>query len=74
MPQEYLNERSPILNDKKAQNIRKSPKHKVFRRGWTVLPFDPISEGGGLIQPPLTKTALNQVIWWPGPPKLIDFS
>ena len=29
---------------------------------------------GGLIQPPLRNIALNQVIWGPGPPKLIDFS
>ena len=59
MPQEYLNERSPILNDKKAQNIRKSPKHKVFRRGWTVLPFDPISEGGGADSAPPYKNCFK---------------
>ena len=29
---------------------------------------------GGLIQPPLQNIALNQDIWGPGTPKLIDFS
>ena len=36
--------------------------------------FNPISEGGGWFSPPLWNIALNQVIWGPGPPKLIDFS
>ena len=30
--------------------------------------------GGGTLCPPLRNIALNQVIWGPGPPKLIDFS
>ena len=36
--------------------------------------FNPISEGGAHCAPPLRNIALNQVIWGPGPPKLIDFS
>ena len=30
--------------------------------------------GGADSAPPLLNIALNQVIWGPGPPKLIDFS
>ena len=36
--------------------------------------LNPISEGGAHCAPPLRNIALNQVIWGPGPPKLIDFS
>ena len=36
--------------------------------------INPITEGGGTLCPPLRNIALNQVIWGPEPPKLIDFS
>ena len=42
--------------------------------GYCGFHINPISEGGGTLCPPLRNIALNQVIWGPGPPKLIDFS
>ena len=47
---------------------------KSFSFDFENIIVNPISEGGADSAPPLRNIALNQVIWGPGPPKLIDFS
>ena len=48
--------------------------HVAFFLGPSELHLTLLVRGGADSAPPLRNIALNQVIWGPGPPKLIDFS
>ena len=65
----FLNSHNVRTREISVGNLRGLPLGEVQALVLTLL------VRGGLIQPPpLRNIALNQVIWGPGPPKLIDFS